>query len=140
MLLIKYKMATQIVPNTIARGIVFDGFSTDSAGVVAHSNPINPHMVSNVTRLNTVESGNAATVLSITKLPLLKYNNAKAGIIHNGTTFSIVNRNSTRPASATPRKFNSVTAIINAISKGTMTTGDSTPKKGIIYPAIAITT
>ena len=53
----KYSNATQIVPATIARGIVFDAFSTDSAGVVADSRPINPHKVSKVTLLKSCEEG-----------------------------------------------------------------------------------
>ena len=43
--LIIYKKITQVVPISIADGMVVFGFLTDSAGVVAASIPMNAHKV-----------------------------------------------------------------------------------------------
>ncbi|XP_017474229.1 PREDICTED: probable fructose-bisphosphate aldolase class 1 [Rhagoletis zephyria] len=55
-LLIKYITATEIVPSTIALGIVLAGLLTDPAGAVADSRPTKHHMVKSVDRARICDS------------------------------------------------------------------------------------
>lgn len=71
-LLIKYIIATQIVPSTTAFGIVLAGLSTDPAGAVANSSPIKHHRVRSVERARICDVVRLKISSLIIKLPLSK--------------------------------------------------------------------
>ncbi|GKS80033.1 hypothetical protein wHmb_09190 [Wolbachia pipientis] len=120
-LLIKYTTATEIVPSTTALGIVLAGLSTDPAGAVANSTPIKPHRVISVERARICDVVRFDISSLMMKLFLSKKNNAAIGITSNTEIFITVNKNSTRPAVATPLKFISVIIVSNNISKNRCT-------------------
>ncbi len=71
-LLIKYMIATQIVPSTTALGIVFAGLLTDPAGAVANSTPTKHHKVRSVERARICDVVRLDISLLMMKLFLLK--------------------------------------------------------------------
>src|SRR5579872_2593934 len=110
--------------------MVFFGFSTDSAGAVADSTPINPQRVSKAAALITlkVESG---VGLKGTKCALLKKNKPATGTNSNGSNLSNVKMNSIRPADWTPDKFKPVITKRMVICSARLEIGCRSPKMGV---------
>ncbi|GHT89163.1 hypothetical protein FACS1894113_3470 [Alphaproteobacteria bacterium] len=122
-----YTNATQAVPMIIARGIVFFGSLTLSAGVVALSRPMKPQKVNNaVCEIDKIASP-LKTADENLKCDGSKNMKKMIGKISNGTIFMAARTVSSLPENLTPTMFASVTASKMPHSINIIDTEDSGP-------------